>query len=35
VMGYANTGTKEYLFVSVDITAAHDGTGAWSAILER
>lgn len=35
VMGYANTGSKEYLFVSVDITAAHDGTGAWSAILER
>ena len=35
VMGYANSGTKEYLFVSVDITAAHDGTASWSAILER
>jgi len=35
VMGYANTGSKEYLFVSVDITAAHDGTSAWSVILER
>ena len=35
VMGYANTGSKEYLFVSVDISVAHDGTGAWSAILER
>jgi len=35
VMGYANTGTKEYLFVSVDITAAHDGSAAWSAILKR
>ncbi len=35
VVGYANTGTKEYLFVSVDISAAHDGSSAWSAILER
>lgn len=35
VMGYANTGTKEYLFVSVDISTAHDATKAWSAILER
>ncbi|MFZ4563885.1 MAG: PKD domain-containing protein [Bacteroidales bacterium] len=35
VMGYANTGSKEYLFVSVDITATHDGTSAWSVILER
>ena len=35
VMGYANTGTKEYLFVTVDITADHTGTAAWSAILER
>jgi len=35
VMGYANSGTKEYLFVSVDISAAHDGSSAWSAILER
>ena len=35
VMGYANSGTKEYLFVSVDITATHDGTASWSAILER
>ena len=35
VMGYANSGSKEYLFVSVDISAAHDGTSAWSAILER
>jgi PKD repeat protein len=35
VMGYANSGTKEYLFVSVDITAPHDGTASWSAILER
>lgn len=35
VMGYANTGTMEYLFVSVDITADHNGTAAWSVILER
>jgi hypothetical protein len=35
VMGYANTGTKEYLFVSVDISVAHDGSSAWSVILER
>ena len=35
VMGYANTGTKEYLFVSVDLTADHSGGSAWSAILER
>jgi PKD repeat protein len=35
VMGYANTGSKEYLFVSVDISVNHDGTAAWSVILER
>jgi PKD repeat protein len=35
VMGYANTGSKEYLFVSVDLTPDHTGTSAWSAILER
>jgi PKD repeat protein len=35
VMGYANTGTKEYLFVSVDLTAEHNGGSAWSAILVR
>ena len=28
VMGYANTGTKEYLFVSVDITPDHSGGSA-------
>jgi uncharacterized protein (TIGR02145 family) len=35
VMGYASDGTKEYLFVSVDITYYHEGTAAWSVILER
>jgi len=35
VMGYANTGTKEYLFVTVDISADHSGGAAWSVILER
>jgi PKD repeat protein len=35
VMGYANTGFKEYLFISVDISADHSGSAAWSVILER
>ncbi|MEI7661516.1 MAG: PKD domain-containing protein [Bacteroidota bacterium] len=35
VMGYAHTATKDYLFVTVDISAGHDGSAAWSAILER
>ncbi|MBV2246631.1 MAG: PKD domain-containing protein [Lentimicrobium sp.] len=35
VMGYANSGNKEYLFVTVDISAAHDGSASWSVVLER
>lgn len=35
VMGYAKGSAKEYLFVSVDITADHSGGAAWSVILER
>jgi PKD repeat protein len=35
VLGYAHVGTKEYLFVTVDITGDHAGTNAWSAILTR
>lgn len=35
VMGYAHTATKDYLYVSVDISAAHDASAAWSMILER
>ncbi len=35
VMGYAKTATKEYLFVTVDLSATHNGASAWSAILER
>ncbi len=35
IMGYANTGSKEYLFVSVDISADHTAGSAWSVILER
>ena len=35
IMGYSNSGTKEYLFVTVDISSAHDESAAWSAILER
>jgi len=35
VVGYASTGSKEYLFVTVDVSAAHDGSSSWSAVLER
>jgi hypothetical protein len=35
VMGYANTGTKEYLFITVDVSTGHDGSSSWSAVLER
>ncbi|MCK9206207.1 MAG: PKD domain-containing protein [Salinivirgaceae bacterium] len=35
VMGYANSGTKEYLFITVDISTGHDGSASWSCILER
>ncbi|HOW32514.1 MAG TPA: PKD domain-containing protein, partial [Bacteroidales bacterium] len=35
VMGYANDGSIEYLFVTVDISGGHDGSASWSTILER
>lgn len=35
VMGYAKSATKEYLFVSVDISGDLSGGAAWSVILER
>ncbi|MFZ4707660.1 MAG: hypothetical protein ACOYMF_16790, partial [Bacteroidales bacterium] len=35
VMGYAKTATKEYLFVTVDISADHSGGASWSAVLVR
>lgn len=35
VMGYANSGSKEYLFVTVDYSPAHDGSTSWSVVLER
>ncbi|NUQ25779.1 MAG: PKD domain-containing protein [Saprospiraceae bacterium] len=35
VIGYAKSPTKEYLFVSVDISADHSGGAAWSMVLER
>jgi len=35
VMGYAAGGGKEFLFVTVDISVAHDASAAWSAILSR
>ena len=35
VVGYANSGSKEYLFVTVDTSPAHDGSSSWSVVLER
>lgn len=35
VLGYANSGSKEYLFLSVDYSLAHDGSQSWSVILVR
>ncbi|MEI7981364.1 MAG: PKD domain-containing protein, partial [Bacteroidota bacterium] len=35
VMGYAKNATKEFLYITVDYSTAHDGSKAWSAILER
>jgi PKD repeat protein len=35
VVGYAKGGGKEFLFLSVDISAAHDGSAAWSVVLTR
>jgi hypothetical protein len=32
---YAKVGTKEYLLVSVDLSADHSDGNGWSAILER
>ena len=32
---YAKGKTKEYLFVSVDVSAKKDGSSAWSIVLER
>lgn len=35
VMGYANSGSKEYLFLSVDLNGAEPDGASWSVILER
>lgn len=35
VMGYGKIGSKEYLFISVDISKDKNGASAWSVILER
>lgn len=35
VMGYAKSPTKEWLLVSVDISATGDGSAAWNYVLER
>ncbi len=35
VMGYAKSATKEYLFVTVDISANKDGSASWSVVLIR
>jgi hypothetical protein len=35
VMAYAKSATKEYLFVTCDISGAKDGSASWSFILVR
>lgn len=35
VMGYANNGSKEFLFLTVDVSATHNGSSSWSVVLER
>lgn len=35
VIGYAQGATKQYLIVSVDISADHSGGAAWTMVLER
>ncbi|MBL7906002.1 MAG: PKD domain-containing protein [Bacteroidales bacterium] len=35
VMGYANDGNTEYLFLSVDYSVLHNGSQGWSVILVR
>ncbi|MCB9284562.1 MAG: PKD domain-containing protein [Lewinellaceae bacterium] len=35
VMNYVNDGTTETITISVDISAAHDGSASWSAVLVR
>ncbi len=35
VMAYGNSGGVEFLIVTVDISAAHDGSASWTAELER
>lgn len=35
VMSYVNDGTKETMTVSVDYTAAHDGSQGWTVVLVR
>jgi PKD repeat protein len=35
VVGFAKSATKQYLYVSVDISTGHDGSASWSIVLER
>lgn len=35
VIGYAKSATKEYLIVSVDISASTNGSAAWTMVMER
>ncbi|PKP54062.1 MAG: hypothetical protein CVT92_01425 [Bacteroidetes bacterium HGW-Bacteroidetes-1] len=35
VIAYTNSGDKEVLIVSVDLTAEHNGGSAWTMVLER
>lgn len=35
VIGYGTNGSKQYLYLAVDISASHDGSQSWSVILTR
>jgi len=35
ILGYGNNGTKQFLFLCVDYSTAHDGTKGWSVVLEK
>lgn len=35
VVGYGKSATKQWIYVSVDISADHSGGAAWSMVLER
>ena len=35
VMGYAKSATKEYMYITCDISTGKDGSAAWSFVLQR